>query len=248
MNCHNNFERVQSSASSSELRLRLRTSPPTRTLHVADQCSVAANRRFGHLQNLFASLYFTASAKSFAAQFLPLVVLISDGGFSTWRRQTLWKMTEQKNSKRSVSLDGGRAIYRRPQTISHSPQLHSTSLELSFNIVFNFRKLSKNIWKISLFWRTNHAVKVKSDKWQWSGNIICRELWQCWTNFPWKEIFCKIFKAKQEVVLFDARCYTTVAAKPKKGKVSQKMCYVIVPVGSKLISPGRMSLVSHIWT
>ena len=103
---HNNFKRVQSSASSSKLRLRLRTSPPTRTLHVADQCSVAANRRFGHLQNLFASLYFTASAKSFAAQFLPLVVLISDGGFSTWRRQTLWKMTEQKNSKRSVSLDG----------------------------------------------------------------------------------------------------------------------------------------------
>ena len=107
IHCHaDNFKRVQSSASSSELRLRLRTSPPTRTLHVADQCSVAANRRFGHLQNLFASLYFTASAKSFAAQFLPLVVLISDGGFSTWRRQTLWKMTEQKNSKRSVSLDG----------------------------------------------------------------------------------------------------------------------------------------------
>ena len=43
---HNNFKRVQSSASSSELRLRLRTSPPTRTLHVADQCSVAANRAF----------------------------------------------------------------------------------------------------------------------------------------------------------------------------------------------------------
>ena len=155
-----------------------------------------------------------------------VVFLLGDG-----KRYGKWQ--NRKIPKEVCHWMGGRAIYKRPQTISHCPQLHSTSLELSFNIVFNFRKLSKNIWKISPFWRTNHAVKVKSDKWQWSGNIICRELWQCWTNFPWKEIFCKIFKAKQEVVLFNARCYTTVAAKPKKGKVSQKMCYVIVPVGLK---------------
>ena len=145
MNCHNNFERVQSSASSSELRLRLRTSPPTRTLHVADQCSVAANRRFGHLQNLFASLYFTASAKSFAAQFLPLVVLISDGGFSTFQLafstfgsfNQCWCFfylatanvmeNDRKIPKEVCHWMGGRAIYRRPQTISHCPQLHSTS-------------------------------------------------------------------------------------------------------------------------
>ena len=157
---HNNFKRVQSSASSSELRLRLRTSPPTRTLHVADQCSVAANRRFGHLQNLFASLYFTASAKSFAAQFLPLVVLISDGGFSTWRlafstfdsfNQWWWFFylatanvlknyrTEKFQKKCVTGWEEGLFIEDHKQYLT----VHNYTAHL--NIVFNLRKLSKNI-------------------------------------------------------------------------------------------------------